>query len=92
MSFSRNIVILFILRAVRWFLIIMPIITIFYREHGLSNQDIFIIQACFAISVVLFEIPTGYFSDVFGRKKSLILGMMLGAVGLGLYTITSGFW
>jgi hypothetical protein len=58
MYFSRNIIILLILRAVRWFLVIMPIITIFYREHGLSNQDIFIIQSCFAISVVLFEIPT----------------------------------
>jgi MFS family permease len=77
MSFSRNIVILFILRAVRWFLVMMPVITIFYREHGLSNEDIFTIQACFAIAVVLFEIPTGYFSDVLGRKKSLIIGMIL---------------
>lgn len=92
MYFSKNIAILLILRAVRWFLLMMPVVTIFYREHGLSNQDIFIIQACFAISVVLFEIPTGYFSDVLGRKKSLILGMSLGIIGLGTYSMTRDFW
>ncbi len=89
MHFSRNIIILFILRAVRWFLVVMPVITIFYREHGLSNQDIFTIQACFSIAVVLFEIPTGYFSDVLGRKKSLIIGMFLGMIGLGWYALAS---
>lgn len=92
MHFSRNIIILFILRAVRWFLVVMPVITIFYREHGLSNQDIFTIQACFSIAVVLFEIPTGYFSDVLGRKKSLIIGMFLGMIGLGWYALASWFW
>jgi MFS family permease len=92
MSFSRNIVILFILRAVRWFLVMMPVITIFYREHGLSNEDIFTIQACFAIAVVLFEIPTGYFSDVLGRKKSLIIGMILWTIGIWWYALAWGFW
>lgn len=92
MYFSRNIIILLILRAVRWFLVIMPIITIFYREHGLSNQDIFIIQSCFAISVVLFEIPTWYFSDVLGRRRSLISGMFISALWLGWYTLADGFW
>lgn len=92
MYFSRNVTILLALRAVRWFLVMMPVVTIFYREHGLSNQDIFIIQACFAIAVVLFEIPTGYFSDVLGRKKSLILGMILGIIGLGMYSMTRDFW
>jgi MFS family permease len=73
MLLSRNVIILLTLRAVRWFLIIMPVITIFYREHGLTHQEVFIIQACFAVAVVLFEIPTGYFSDVLGRKKSLLV-------------------
>lgn len=46
----------------------------------------------FAIAVVLFEIPTGYFSDVLGRKKSLIIGMFFGALGLGIYAISREFW
>ena len=82
MYFSRNIIILLILRAVRWFLLIMPVITIFYKENSLSMYDIFIIQACFSIAVILFEVPTGYFADVVGRKKSLVIGMVLGAIGI----------
>ena len=60
----------------------MPIITIFYKENGLSMQEIFIIQACFSLAVVLFEVPTGYFADVVDRKKSIIIGMILGAIGM----------
>jgi MFS family permease len=58
----------------------MPVITIFYKEHGLSMQEIFIIQSVFAIGVVLFEVPTGYFSDVVGRKKTLLLGSIIGTL------------
>lgn len=92
MHFSRNITILLILRAVRWFLVVIPIITIFFQEHGLSMQEIFIIQSIFSLGVVLFEIPTGYFADVVGRKKSLIIGMTLGAIGLTLYSFSREFW
>ena len=42
----------------------MPIITIFYTEHGLSLHEVFLIQAIFSIAVVLFEVPSGYFADV----------------------------
>lgn len=92
MHFSRNITILLILRAVRWFLVVIPIITIFFQEHGLTMQEIFIIQSTFALGVVLFEIPTGYFADVVGRKKSLIIGMILGVIGLALYAVSREFW
>lgn len=55
-------------------------------------QEIFIIQSIFSLGVVLFEIPTGYFADVVGRKKSLIIGMTLGAIGLTLYSFSREFW
>lgn len=41
-------------------------------------QDIFVIQSVFSLSLVLFEIPTGYFSDVYGRKGTMIFGTILG--------------
>lgn len=92
MHFSRNITILLALRAVRWFLVIMPIITIFYREHGLSMREVFLIQVAFSLSVVLLEVPTGYFSDVVWRKKSLIVGMTCSIFWLALYCLGHGFY
>lgn len=55
-------------------------------------QEIFIIQSVFAIGVVLFEVPTGYFSDVVGRKKTLLLGSIIGTLWLALYSFSSWFW
>ncbi len=75
---TSNIWKLYLHRALGYFLVIMPIITIFYQENGLSMQDIFVIQSVFSLSLVLFEIPTGYFSDVHGRKKTMILGSIFG--------------
>lgn len=75
---TSNIWKLYLHRALGYFLVIMPIITIFYQENGLSMRDIFVIQSVFSLSLVLFEIPTGYFSDVHGRKKTMILGSIFG--------------
>ena len=75
---TSNILKLYLHRAIGYFLVIMPIITIFYQKNGLSMQDIFMIQSVFSISLVLFEIPTGYFSDVYGRKGTMILGTIFG--------------
>jgi len=58
-----------------------PIIVLFWQDNGLSLTQIMVLQSIFAILVVLLEIPTGYFADVVGRKKSLVIGslMILGA-------------
>lgn len=46
------------------FLLIIPIMIPFYQSNGLTMKDIFLLQSIFSISVVLFEIPSGYFADV----------------------------
>ena len=75
---TSNIWKLYLHRAIGYFLVTMPIITLFYRSNGLSMQDIFMIQSVFSLSLVLFEIPTGYFSDVYGRKGTMMLGTIFG--------------
>ncbi|RME62044.1 MAG: MFS transporter, partial [Candidatus Dadabacteria bacterium] len=52
----------------------MPVIVLFFKENGLSMKDVFILQALFSVAVVIFEIPSGYFSDVVGRRTTLIVG------------------
>ena len=92
MKIWSNIWKLFCIRAIRWFLLIMPIITVFYTTHGLSLHEIFLIQAIFSISVVLFEVPTGYFADVMWRRKSIIVWLILGALGMGVYCLATWFY
>ena len=44
------------------------------------------------VTVVVSSIPLGVVSDVYGRKKLLILGNFVGAIGLLGFALTTNFW
>ncbi len=44
------------------------------------------------ITVVASSIPLGIVSDVYGRKKLLVVGNLVGAVGLLGFSLTTDFW
>ncbi len=89
---KNNLFSLYIIKIVFWFLLIMPVIVPFYYHFGLSTSQIFIIQAAYSLSMVLFEIPSGYIADRFGRKNSILTGAVLGFLGYLLYCFSGGFW
>ncbi len=70
----------------------MPIIVLFYQENGLSMYDVFLLQGIYSVAVVLLEIPSGYFADVWGRKSTMIIGAIFGIMGFTVYTFSHGFW
>lgn len=80
------------IRAIRSFMVVMPIITLYFIESGLSIRDIFVLQVIFSVLIVLLEVPSGYFADVFGRKGSLVLGVVVGTLGFLTYYLVAGFW
>ncbi len=51
------------------------IIALFFLAKGLSYADIAIVFGVFSLAGFLFEIPTGFFGDKFGRKVSVITGL-----------------
>ncbi len=89
---KRNIWLLRIISSVRWFLLIMPVIFIFYRSHGLSLFQTFTIQAFFSLSILTLEIPTGYLGDRYGWNKSLLMGSYAACLGLLILTLASSFF
>ncbi len=80
------------MRIFRWFLLIMPIIYPFYRDLGFSMQEIMWLPAAFSLSITLMEIPSGYLGDLFGRKKSLVVGHTIVFLGYLAYCFSYGFW
>ncbi len=74
------------------FMLIMPVITLFFKENGLSMHDIFVLQSLFSVAVIFLEIPSGYFSDRIGRRKTLIAGHLFIIGGYFCYSLASGFW
>jgi MFS family permease len=82
---------MYLLKAVKWFMIIMPIIVLFFEEHGLSLTQIMILQATYSLFVALFEIPSGFFADVYGRRISLFYGSIFIFLGYLIFSFFSGF-
>ena len=70
----------------------MPIVKLFYEENGLNNFELLTLHAVYSITIFFLEIPSGYIADIWGRKKSLVLGTILGTLGFSIYSITYGFW
>lgn len=70
----------------------MPVVVIFYQDNDLSMQDIFLLKSIYSIAIVIMEIPSGYLADVWGRKKTLILGAIMAATGFAMYSFSYGFW
>ena len=70
----------------------MPIVVLFYNENGLNQFQVFVLQAIYSVSIVVLEIPSGYFADVLGRRKTIIIGSIMGFMGFLTYSFSFGFY
>jgi hypothetical protein len=50
------------------FLVIMPVAVPFFQSKGLSMQEVFSLQALFALAVLVTEVPSGYVADLIGSR------------------------
>ncbi len=89
---EHNIPKLYLMVILRWMLLIMPIVVLFFYDNGLTQTEVMILQSIFSIGIIVFEIPSGYFSDVLGRRRTLIIGSFISSVGLLVYALSYGFW
>lgn len=72
-------------------LFFIPIDVLFFQERGLDLTQVFTIQAVFSLGIFLFEIPTGVIADRFGRKNSLLLGILAWIVADLIFFFGWGF-
>ncbi len=68
----------------------MPVVKLFYEENHLTNFDLFFLHAVYSAIIFLIEIPSGYLSDAWGRKKTLLLGLLMGLLGFITYSLSYG--
>jgi len=73
------------------FLVIMPVVVPFFESRGLSMQQIFLLQALFAVVVLVMEIPSGYAADLLGRRITLIVGSIFLGLGHAMLLFADGF-
>lgn len=91
-SVKNNIYKLYVIKTAKWFSLIMPIIVVFFQDNDLSMTQIFTLKAVYSVGMLVLEIPSGYFGDVWGRKKTLIVGTLLTTLGYFIYSGSFNFW
>ena len=92
MQLKHNILKMHLLQAVLWFMVAMPIIVLFFQEHGLSLTEVMTLQAIYSFSVAICEIPSGYIADLFGRKKTIVMGTIFLFSGYLVFSFYAGFY
>ena len=67
--------------------LILPLLVIYYRKIGFSLLQIGLISMVFELSMGLFEIPTGFVADKYGRKKSVTYSLICFSITGFIYFI-----
>lgn len=74
------------------FLVVMPVVVPFLRSHGLSMQDVFVLQAIFALATLTLELPSGYLADLIGRKHALVLACVAKGCAFSWLAMSDSFF
>jgi MFS family permease len=62
-------------------MVVIPVFVPLVQGYGLSMAQVLETQALFAATVALFEVPSGYVADIWGRKRAVLLGSFLNGLG-----------
>ena len=61
-----------------------PVFAILFLDLGLSDKQFFVLNAVWAASILLLEVPSGALADVLGRRRLLIFGAATMVIEMGL--------
>ena len=68
-----------------------PILTLLLCQHGCSLQNISLAIAVFSGTVIVTEIPSGIFADMYGRKLSFIVSCIAGILSGVVLLLSQSF-
>ena len=71
--------------------LLTPVLSLALIDKGASLSNLSIILGLYALSVILLELPTGIMADIFGRKKTFVLSLIIFTLCFALLLIGKGF-
>jgi predicted MFS family arabinose efflux permease len=70
----------------------MPVLVKFFHSRGLDFTQIALLNSVYALTALVFEVPTGALADRFGRARAMMLGALLMAIGCVVDYDGRSFW
>lgn len=92
MSLEKNIKLLKLFNFFTDFKLYAPIAIIYFSQISHSYALGASIFSIAMISDALFELPTGLYSDIIGRRKSIALGALAATIATIFYAIGHSYW
>ncbi len=89
---NRNIRLIYTHSIFTQMLFLLPVVVPYYHSIGLSFRDFLLGEAFFSAVVLLAEVPSGWISDVWKRRTTLMCGALFGMVGLAGLMMADSFW
>lgn len=68
-----------------------PFLSLILCEHGCTLRNIGLVISVFSVTVVIAEVPSGIFADLYGRKQSFLLSQISGILSAGLILFSKSF-
>ncbi len=90
-SIQNNIFKLLILKGLSFAWFPIPTIMLFYESYGLSIEQSVFLKTVLSLSIFIFEVPSGYVADKWGRKFCLISGSSIWVMGWLIYCTQNSF-
>ncbi|UTW45563.1 MFS transporter [bacterium SCSIO 12696] len=90
-SWQRNLVLLNSIAFTRMFMLVLPIFVPLMAHYGLNMHQTMLLQSVFAGTVLLCELPSGYLSDIWGRRQVLIIANLFGGLGFSVLLFADSF-
>ena len=91
-SYKSNIWKFYLFNIVGALELTISIFVLFMLSNRLSMTQVMILEALFIMVVLLLEIPSGAFADLFGRKLSLALSMLAASISFIIFGLGDNFW
>jgi MFS family permease len=88
---KKNIPLLYGFSFFDQFMIVIALWVPYLATQGIGMRRFMELQAVFAIVILSGEVPSGLLSDLWGRKKTLLLGSTLKAVSFSLLPLWSSY-
>lgn len=71
---------------------IYAVVQLFYLSRGLNASEVIYLSLIWSATTLFADLPTSIIADRFGRKKTIMLGILLTAISTIILFFAEGFW
>lgn len=89
-NLEKNIQKVYTLKFFAMFLVLMPVVVPFFQLNDIGMKGVYLLQSVFGITTFICEVPSGYISDMLGRKNTLLASSILRGIGFTMFPLATG--